>query len=272
MERNIGLANDVSACDVVTFPFKYSICTLLNDVKEYESMIDSFISNGFNVNECEYLFINNSNENKYDAYSGIRHFLTCSKGQYIILCHQDIILKDSKSKLDGIIEHMDKIDKSWALLGNAGGVRIKKFAKYFTNSKGKVEKVGNLPAGVQSLDENFLIINSKTNISVSNDLTGFHFYGTDLCLIAKIIGYSSYVIDFMIMHKSPGKMNQSFYEVQQKFIDKYSRALSPRYIQTVCVRFYISSSYLLNFLLNKRFSLFLAKEYFKLKNKFELND
>ena len=55
---------------------------------------------------------------------------------------------------------------------------------------------GELPAKVHTLDENFIVVRRAANLSLSHDLDGFHLYGTDLCLIADVLGGNRYVIDF----------------------------------------------------------------------------
>ena len=57
--------------------------------------------------------------------------------------------------------------------------------------------LGELPAKVHTVDENFIVVRRATNLSLSHDLDGFHLYGTDLCVIADILGGNCYVIDFI---------------------------------------------------------------------------
>ena len=66
----------------------------------------------------------------------------------------------------------------------------------------------------------------------SRDLHGFHLYGADLCLIADILGYSAYVVDFHLRHKSVGNKGSTFEVVRAELIEKYRRALRYRVIGT----------------------------------------
>ena len=66
-------------------------------------MVGSFIMSGFKPDICEYLYIDNSEHNKYDAFAGVNKFLATARGDYIIVCHQDVLLHDHK------IAHLDKI-------------------------------------------------------------------------------------------------------------------------------------------------------------------
>jgi hypothetical protein len=67
----------------------YSFCTLVTRIDEYQTMVNLFQLNGFGVNDCEYLYIDNSKTNRHDAFSGYNRFLQQARGKYIILCHQD---------------------------------------------------------------------------------------------------------------------------------------------------------------------------------------
>lgn len=241
----------------------YSICTLVTNKKQYGDMLESFKNAGFTEDRCEYLYLNNTEKNKYDAYSGINKFLNIAKGRYIILCHQDLILhKDKINKLDTIIEDISKRDPDWAVLGNAGGTVPGQQAYLLTEFDGNHLERGELPSKVNSLDENFILIKKSANLSVSNDLEGFHMYGTDLCLIANILGYTCYVVNFHLWHLGGAStetdkvkeshVTYSFDIMRKKIIDKYQKAFSPRFIQTTCTIFYISDSKIKNYLFNNK--------------------
>ena len=245
---------------------KYSICTLLTEKDQYRDALLSFRDAGFVEPESEFLYIDNTEENKYDAYSGVNKFLQVAKGDYIILCHQDLILHaDKKEKLDKIIDEMTGFDNDWALLGNAGGIVPGQQAYVLTEFTGKNKhelRRGKFPAKVNSLDEDFIIVKKSAGLSVSNDLSGYHMYGTDLCMIAKMLGYSAYVVDFHLWHlggastKAPvtkgAHVTSSFDVAKNNLISKYQRAFSPRFMQTTCTLFYVSSSKLKNFLFNRK--------------------
>jgi len=189
---------------------RFSICTLVNDINMYKSMIQSFINAGFNKDICEYLYIDNTLSNTADAYKGINFLLSSAKGNYIIICHQDIILKyDSIKKLEDCIFEIEHIDPKWALLGNAGGISLCKRAVRITDPHGADRRTSKFPVKVQSLDENFILIRKSANLKASEEINGFHLYGLDLCLQASLKGYSAYVIDFHLEHLSPGKVDNN---------------------------------------------------------------
>jgi hypothetical protein len=158
---------------------------------------------------------------------------------------------------------MDRIDPDWGLLGNAGGIHFKKNASKIANAHGKINEEGPLPALVNSLDENFILVKKEANLSLSRNIKGYHLYGTDMCTIARTIGYKAYVIDFLLTHKSYGNADHSFYDLKLAFLAKYKNAFSGLFIQTTITRFYLSGSCLKSYLYNTKLVLKLVNLYYK---------
>ena len=223
--------------------FRYSICTLVSRTEDYREMIDSFIRAGFETSFCEYLFIDNSSETKAEAFRGYNAFLNCAQGEFVIMCHQDILLKfDRIEQLETCVQELDRLAPSWGVLGNAGGVKIGEIAICITDSEGKHDS-GGFPAQVQTLDENFILVKRSANLCVSHDLKGFHLYGTDLCLIATILGFTSWVVNFNLFHKSKGNPDENFRRLCHDFTKKYKRInLNAGALQTTCTELYVSGS------------------------------
>lgn len=211
---------------------KYSICTFVTRKQQYMDMVKSFINCGFVDEDCEYLYIDNSVSNKYEGFSGVNRFLTSAGGDYIIICHQDILLTtDNREKLDSIIAELDRIDPQWGLFGNVGGIYPWRLAMRITDPHGEDQSTPQLPTRVCSLDENFIVLRREANLAASRDISGFHLYGTDLCVIADILGYNSYVVDFHLSHASRGNKD-GFEIVRSRLIEKYAWALRSRIITT----------------------------------------
>lgn len=213
----------------------YSICTLVSDLQQYQAMRESFRRHGFESEDCEYLQIDNTILNRKDAYAGLNQLLNEARGRYVILCHQDVrMINDGREELDAQLVRLEQIDPNWAVAGNAGGVRLGRLALRITDPHGKNTSVGDLPAKVTTLDENFIIVKRSVRIGFSRDLTGFHFYGADICLTADVLGYSSYVIDFHLEHLSPGTASAEFFAAKSAFRRKWSYAFRSRWLQTTC--------------------------------------
>lgn len=229
-----------------TFTYKYSICTLASDPDEYAEMVESFTKAGFTETDCEYIFADNSSHNDFEAYGGINRFLREAQGEFVIICHQDVLISiDTRKNLEQQIDIVNKIDPNWGVLGNAGVNDMFNTSMVITEA-GTYRRKGSLPSKVLSLDENFLLLKASSNLAVSGNLKGFHMYGTDLCLVAECLGYTAFAIDFHIVHKSTGAVNESFYFLSRELQAKYSEFFRGRYIRTTITRFYISSNGLVN--------------------------
>jgi hypothetical protein len=257
------------------FLFEFSICTLVTKIAEYQEMLESYRLAGFNNQNSEFLYIDNSEENNFEAYAGLNRFLREAKGKYVILCHQDVLINfHNIDDLRKRIIEIETLDSKWALLGNSGGINVKFAPIHLVEGNGNNLHEELLPLKTETFDENFIIVKSKANLALSNDLNGFHFYGTDICLIADILGFNSYIIDFKITHKGVGNADGEFDRLQVDIIKKYNRAFRSRFIATTAFsRFFISGNKVLTLFSNNWLVLYLAKKYFKLfwpKNKYQL--
>ncbi len=243
----------------------FSICTLVTRPAEYEAMRASFARNGFDDANCEFLLIDNSRTNTLDAYAAINVFLRAARGRYVIICHQDIeLLADGYADLLDKLEELNRLDPRWGLAGNAGGKYLSDtddMAMRITDPHGENQRRGPLPHRVTALDENFIIVNAAANLAASGDLRGFHCYGIDMAVMADVLGYKSYVIDFHLRHKSEGKIasRQSLRPGEVHFLDakkalkaKYSERFSPRWLSSPTATVLIAPRLLRNIRYNIR--------------------
>ncbi len=242
----------------------FSICCLASRRDELDAMVASAQKAGFSDSHCEYLFIDNIQENKYDAYEGTNRFLNKATGKYILLVHQDILFEfDTMDRLLARIEEVNRLDPDWAVLGNVGyraediNTQYVKISDPFMDNQTK----GPFPVKVTSLDENFLVVKNSANLALSNDIGHFHLYATELCLQAQQLGYSAYVIDFHLRHKSGGYVNQSFLETKKRFIKSYEKKLKTKFLRTPCTVMFLSGSAMLNRLCNTKALYSLRKRF-----------
>ena len=227
-------ATEITAARPVN-PVRYSICSLITSHAEYAEMLASFRAGGFDGPAAEYLYIDNSARNGFTAYDGLNRLIEAARGEFIVLCHQDLrLIEDGAAKLDAVLGALEARDPNWAVAGNAGGTGIGRLAMRISDPHGDDRRIGSLPERVMSLDENFIVLKRAARIGLSRDLKGFHFYGADVCLAADIMGHSAYVIDFHLRHLSDGRISPAFYNARREFRAKWSRALRPRWIQTTC--------------------------------------
>ncbi len=263
MTNNISFSKLIDEHE--NYVFDFSICTLVTRFGEYNEMMQSYFDKGFTNDCCEFLYIDNSKKCTFDAYQGLNHFLEKAHGKYVILCHQDILLHDNdKVELLELIAEVDQKDPNWAILANAGGVNLKHISTHITQKSGKMIVEPFLPMKVNTVDENFILVKKSANLALSKNLSGFHMYGTDLCLIADVLGFNSYVIGFNLIHKSNGNVDSSFYKSKQNLIGKYRKAFRNRFIATTITRFGIQNKYWSSKLYNTSFFLFLIRQFYKI--------
>lgn len=227
----------------------FTIATLVTKPAQYAEMVASFQAGGFDGDDCEYLYLDNTGGNALSAYEGLNRLLDEAEGTHVILCHQDLaLLDDGRALLERRLAELEQVAPNWALAGNAGGVAPGRLALRLTDPHNRDAKVGQLPEQVQSLDENFIVVRRASRVSFSRDLDGFHFYGTDLCLQADLAGWTAHVIDFHLEHLSGGAKTPDFYVCENRLREKYARAFRSRWLQTTCALISLSASPMLNLL------------------------
>lgn len=220
---------------------KFTIGTLVTDWSLYQEMRNTFTNNGFD-DDCEYIVIDNTQSNRLDAYQGLNDILSKARGDYVILCHQDVTLDThDRQDLEKIIADLEAIDGNWAVAGNAGFSSYRRMHACITDKFGHFDSP-DLPQKVHSLDENFMILKAKAGVRFSRDVSGFHLYGTDICLIAEIMGYSSYVIGFHLEHHGSAHKGPAFDHSLKSFVAKWNRALRDRPVQSPSASLYLSGS------------------------------
>jgi hypothetical protein len=212
----------------------FHICTISNNLIQYEEMKASFVAAGFNSDSCRYSLFDNSDTNKFDPYQTFNLIKSSTVESYIILCHQDVLIDrgDDFEHLVKLLEELDKYHPSWAIAGNAGVNSNYEIVANITDPCRTPKWSGGLPYPVYSLDENFLIIKTSANVATSKELKGFHFYGTDLCLSALINKQSCYVINFHLTHLSGGTASDDFWKVQSEFYEKWCKHFTLFYVKT----------------------------------------
>lgn len=212
---------------------KFSFVTLVTKPDQYAEMIESFRQKGFDDSCAEYLYVDNSQHNALDGFSGLTALINEATGTYIICVHQDVIASDGDlATLDAELRKLDALDPTWAVAGNAGR-RGERYFMAISDPRGDDQFHGPLPAKVDVLDENFIVLKASAMVAPSIDLSGFHLYGVDLCLQAQGRGYSCYAIEFRLTHLSKGLVDQSYLECREAFESKLEKHWQPRLLQSM---------------------------------------
>lgn len=206
----------------------FSVCTLVQSQDRYDRLLASFDRLGFTPETAEFLAADNRAGNRFDGYTWQRALLARARGRFVIFCHDDIELIDQgHDDLLGCLEDLTARDPAWTLAGVAGG-RFRPAAPsrlmltfHISDIYGADRRRGAMPARVETLDECFVVMRRARPVLPSLDLSGFHFYGPDLCLQAELQGGSAWAVDFHLRHHGRGAKGQSFIDCRDRFIAKY---------------------------------------------------
>jgi hypothetical protein len=212
----------------------FSVCSLVTDAAQYRRMVESFLVHGFGPDRAEYLYADNRAGNAADGYAGLGQLIAAARGTYVICCHQDVeAVDDGADKLVALLAELDARDPSWALAANAGAAEGRSPRRISDNIGGPDQSVGPFPAAVDAVDENFIVLRRAALLAPSRDLTGYHLYGLDLCLQARLRGWSAYVIDFHLRHHGRGIVDATYFDCAEALEARYSGALARRRIPTL---------------------------------------
>ncbi|MCA4898877.1 MAG: acyl esterase [Bacteroidota bacterium] len=201
----------------------FHLCTIVNRPDQYEQMLASLESAGFNKLNTRFTVFDNSLENKFDPYATINLALSQTQENYLIFCHQDLLFNQGHGyeRLVFLLEGLNSLESDWSIAGNAGVNERYKYVIRISDANQSYNWKGAFPQKVFTLDENLLVFNMKNRARCSQQLSGFHLYGSDSCLHAIGLGYSCYVIDFHVTHLSGGNMSEEFYRGLYQFYDHW---------------------------------------------------
>jgi hypothetical protein len=206
---------------------------------KYNQMLESFSNSGFNKKNSEYIYVDNETANKYDAYDSIRRFLKRACGKYIIICHQDIVLVDDERVLCARLEELDDADSRWAMATNAGvDDKGRQYFRY-VHPSGLEIKRGDFPHEIAAADEHFLLLKASSGISPSPGLSGFHLYGTDIAVQARLTGQTAYAIDFNLVHFGLGTVDDRYFDELRRFQASHLRDPKPAFFKNTVAPVYI---------------------------------
>jgi hypothetical protein len=221
--------------------FAYTFCTLVTDHQLYSGFVDSAKTAGFSE-DCEFLTVDNTGATQTDAYSGLNSMIEQSRGKILILCHQDILFDfDDRKALEDRLRELEQQDPHWGVCGVAGRPENGRTqVTRITVKFGDDQRVGEFPSQVVCLDECILITKRSSGVRLSRDVSGFHLYGTDICLIAGLLGYKAFVINFHLRHLGAANMGSSYDDAYNDFKRKWSFALRDRYIRTTALPIFLT--------------------------------
>lgn len=189
---------------------RWTIGIVATNPEELAVCVERLRAAGFSRDDTTLLVVRNFGQNHLDCFAAITRFLEDAQGRRLIVLHQDVSPLEEAAALWTALEALDERDPDWALAGNAGYRGLMRPVWRISDPHDTDARIGDPPQSVQSLDENLLILNLKNPVRPSSGLTGFHFYGTDLCLAAAEAGRRAYVLDWLVRHDSQGSRNTSW--------------------------------------------------------------
>ena len=213
---------------------RFHFFTLLTKDDQYAEMRASLATAGFDDSNAIFTVLDNRQTNAHEPYSAITEAVRTARAPYIVFCHQDLVFYQGPDALLGAIAEVQARDPDWAVLGNAGftpGLD----ASVFLDDHAGAHRVGVVPARVLSLDENFLLIRRDASVGCSPELSGFHLYGTDLCLNAYALGFSAWTLDYSLMHKGSSLDGTALHRLAPAFRRAWRGRLRGGVVVTPCV-------------------------------------
>lgn len=215
----------------------FTICTLVRSQDKYDRLLHSFARLGFTGADTQFLAADNRDANRFDGYRWQQALLPRALGRFIVFCHDDIeLLEAGRAQLLAALSDLDRAAPDWLLAGVAGGrYRPDKHHRRFLRMRisdpwGEDRQMGSVPGRVETLDECFIVMRRSRPVMPSSDLSGFHFYGPDLCLQAELAGGSAHVIDFHLRHHGGGTKDAAFTACRDRFVRKYATIYPGRFL------------------------------------------
>lgn len=215
----------------------FSIITPVYDLHNYTDFIDS-IKKQVGNHSYEIIAIPNFYNIFNSAYKALNTGADLASGKILIYCHDDIVV--TPNWLNKIKEHLSVLESQnikVGVVGPAGITHSEQSAYYLLNEAGvEFYKLNNTILAhqpryqVQTLDEMCLITYKSNNLRFDDiQLTGWHFYGANICFKAASKGLLNFSIDAYLHHKSDGSKNISTtnsynsYEECAKRFDTWAR-------------------------------------------------
>lgn len=133
--------------------------------------------------------------------------LAKASGEIVVFVHQDVFLPSEwATSFSAALAALEKTDPNWGVLG-VWGISPSGAGVGHVHSTGMERTLGGafqLPIEVKTLDEVLLVLRRATGLCFDDKLTGFHLYGTDICLQSNKRNLKNYVISAFCVHNTNG--------------------------------------------------------------------
>lgn len=217
---------------------RYSFLTCVSDFGTYETLVVASLEEmRAGRGPFERIPVDNT-ENRLSAAQALNRGISRARGEVLICCHQDIRFPpDWLERLESQLAEIEAKDKRWGVLGTFGKWQKRYYGHVVDHRPGRGRsRCGPLPAVVQTLDENCLILRRDSGLSFDEYMDGFHLYGVDLCLEAMARGLVNYALDCCVDHFGAGVKDAAFQAQKARLRSKWRRRkrVVGRKIHTTC--------------------------------------
>ena len=188
------------------------VFTFVSDDSSYDEMLASFESAGFSSDIAMFnRLTSRGRPGEPEPYSTITELIESVQEPYFILCHQDVRI-DPGNGVDDLTAQLALLSANGSALG--GGRQRGRVAPVENGSAHHRPSWRQHPGSAASTcpdsRREFPRPSNRYGIGLLPGLHGFHLYGTDACMNARVLGFSAYVIDFHVHHLSAGKMDVDY--------------------------------------------------------------
>jgi GT2 family glycosyltransferase len=212
---------------------EFSIVTLVNDIHVYRNFTTS-LKQQDGEHSVEVIAIPNFHNIFNGCGKGLNTALDISSGKYVIFCHQDIIVpKDWLIRLKRAIQSLETDNIKWGVIGPAGVTLNSVPYYYLLDGKGeRLHTPQNPRNDVFCLDELCMVIKKENNLRFRDEhISGYHFYGLDICSDAKKKGLRNFAVNAWCHHSSvDGKGNLKTKEKYDQYLQEAKNA--HKYLRT----------------------------------------
>lgn len=221
--------------------YDFTIITPVYDLDNYRDFAASLRSQ-IGSHSVELLAIPNFYNIFDSAYKALNIAGDIANGKIIIYCHDDIVVNtDWLQRIKNKIQELENAQVPIGVLGPAGITKNEEGVYFLVDENNVVLPKFHKPQAsavlgdktryeVQTLDELCLITLKKNNLRFDDELlSGWHFYGANICFKALLEGLHNFVIDAFCHHKSDGTKNidtmkkWNTYEQDAKNFDAWSK-------------------------------------------------
>lgn len=235
--------------------YRFVVYTFVTDDDQYREMRESFYRAGFSPPLAEFVPLRDrrspEGSDPYELISRLGE--GGADAAHCVLVHQDVRLDRGAgaAELIAALEELDRLDPLWFVAGDAGATSDLRIVRRLHDPHGG--GTGDpMPCRVITLDENLLVLNPARSPHCSPGLSGFHLYGTDVCLNAREAGGAAYVIDFPVTHLSAGYVGPEYRQALSRLTETWQPRFGFAYVLTPNGLVFLSRWILLRWIFGSR--------------------